>query len=261
MVSSPYPGMNPYLEAPGIWESFHHSFIVYTAAALNRVLPASYVAVVEEWLQVLPPPHGFRPDVVIGEAPVGNVALLERATETADAPFIVEALENAPRQRFVNIVRAHDQSEVIATLEVLSHANKTLGRDRDAYLRKQNVICASDTHLIEIDLLRAGVPTLAVPLERLDAAPYDYLLCLHRGGTGARYEVWPVTLQQPLPRIAVPLETPLPDVVLDVQAVLERAYDEGAYARLLDYSKEPVPPLSPEYAAWSDALLKAQGLR
>ncbi len=125
MASSPFPGINPYLEAPGIWESFRHNLIVYTAAALNRVLPAAYVAV-------------------------------------------VKALEDEPRQRFVNVVRAHDASEVIATLEYLSHANKTPGQNRDASLRKQRAVCDSDTHLIEIDLLRAGPPTLAVPLERLD---------------------------------------------------------------------------------------------
>ncbi|HLK60702.1 MAG TPA: DUF4058 family protein [Chthonomonadaceae bacterium] len=264
MAKSPFPGMDPYLEAPGIWESFHHSLIVYTAAALNRVLPAPYVAIVEEWLHILPPRQSIRPDVVIGDAPapsLGNVALLERTTVTGDAPIIVEALEDEPRRRFVNVVRAHDASVVLATLEYLSHANKAPGRDRYAYLRKQRAICASDTHLIEMDLLRAGSPTLAVPLERLDDTPYDYLCCLHRGGTGARYEIWPATVQQSLPHISVPLEAEVPDVILDVQAVLERAYDEGAYARLLDYSREPVPPLSAENAAWANALLKAQGLR
>jgi len=189
MAHSPFPGMNPYLEAPGIWESFHHSMIVYTAAALNRVLPANYVAVVKEWLHVIPPRHGIRPDVAIEDAPVpagaaGKTALLERSKVITDAPIIIEALEDAPHQRFVNVVHAYNSSQVIATLEILSHANKSPGRDRDAYLRKQRAVCSSDTHLVEIDLLRARSPTVAVPLERLDATPYDYLLCLHRGETG-----------------------------------------------------------------------------
>ena len=55
-------------------------------------------------------------------------------------------------------------------------------------------------------------------------------------------------IEQPLPRIAVPLEAGFPDTILDVQAVLERAYDEGAYVRRLDYSKAPAPPLSAENA-------------
>ena len=86
MASSLFPGMNPYLEAPGVWESFHHNLIVYTAAALNRVLPAPYVAVVKEWRHVLPPRQGIRPDVVIGDAPaplssLGSVALMKIAME------------------------------------------------------------------------------------------------------------------------------------------------------------------------------------
>lgn len=264
MAASPFPGMDPYLEAPGIWESFHHNLIVYTAAALNRVLPPAYVAVVEEWLHVLPPRQGIRPDVVIGDAPTpvgsrGNVALLEHNTVMGDTPLIVEALEDAPRQRFVNVVRAHDASEVIATLEYLSHANKSPGQGRDAYLRKQRAVCDSDTHLIEIDLLRAGPPTLAVPLERLDATSYDYLICLHRGGTGARYELWPATVQQSLPRISMPLEEGFVDAILDVKAVLECAYNEGAFSRLINYRAEPIPPLSGKNAEWADALLKEQG--
>src|SRR5205814_1059200 len=95
LAGSPFPGMNPYLEAPGVWESFHHTLIVYTAAALNRALPPDYVAVVEEWLRVIPNRQSIRPDVVIGDAPApvsgGTVATLERSTVSGDAPFIVEA--------------------------------------------------------------------------------------------------------------------------------------------------------------------------
>src|SRR5947207_2743419 len=98
--------MNPYLEAPGVWESLHHTLIVYTAAALNRVLPSLYVAIVEEWLRVIPNRQGIRPDVVIGDAPTparadGNVATLERNTISGDAPVIVEAPEAEPHHRFV----------------------------------------------------------------------------------------------------------------------------------------------------------------
>lgn len=39
----------------------------------------------------------------------------------------------------------------------------------------------------------------------------------------------------PLPRIRVPLADSEPDIVLDLQAVFERCYDEGAYTRRVDY--------------------------
>jgi hypothetical protein len=53
----------------------------------------------------------------------------------------------------------------------------------------------------------------------------------------------------------------MPDVVLDMQAVFDRNYEEGAYAEQIDYTQEPVPPLTGEDAAWADALLRERGLR
>jgi hypothetical protein len=265
-MPGPFPGMDPYLEASGVWESVHHTFIVYAAAALNLVLPPQYVAIVEEWLIVLPPRRRIQPDVALSEAPaapsLSGVAVVERPMLASDAPVIVEALrEDAPHQLYVNIVRVKDESEIITTLELLSHANKSPGKDRQAYRRKQAAVYASATHLIEIDLLRLGAHTVAVPLERLDAARYDYLACLHRGNTGPRFELWPVTVQQRLPRIRVPLEEEVPDAVLDLQAVLDRSYDEGAYARQIDYTGGAVPPLAAEDLRWADALLREKGLR
>jgi hypothetical protein len=53
------------------------------------------------------------------------------------------------------------------------------------------------------------------------------LPCLYRGGQGSRYEVWPIMLRQPLPRIAVPLRSDDADVGLDLQAIFSRCYDAG----------------------------------
>jgi hypothetical protein len=43
--------------------------------------------------------------------------------------------------------------------------------------------------------------------------------------------------------------------------VATQGYDRGRYAHRLDYRREPVPPLSPEDAAWADARLRQQGRR
>jgi hypothetical protein len=50
-------------------------------------------------------------------------------------------------------------------------------------------------------------------------------------------------------------------VVLDVQAVLDRCYDNGGYADRIAYRRPPSAPLSPEEAAWVDGLLRGKGLR
>jgi hypothetical protein len=46
-----------------------------------------------------------------------------------------------------------------------------------------------------------------------------------------------------------------------VQAVFDRCYDNGDYAGLIDYHKEPTAPLSPDEATWLNALLQERGLR
>jgi hypothetical protein len=76
-----------------------------------------------------------------------------------------------------------------------------------------------------------------------------------------RYEVYPMPLRQRLPAVRVPLRPADPDVVLDLQALVDRAYRAGAYGWTLDYRAEPVPPLGPDDAAWADDLLRAAGKR
>jgi len=46
-MSSPFPGMDPYLEDPDIWVGFHHSFADETKAQLNALLSPHYYADVE----------------------------------------------------------------------------------------------------------------------------------------------------------------------------------------------------------------------
>src|SRR5262249_40767339 len=43
-MKSPFPGMDPYIEACGFWEDFHNGLIESIAIALAAKLPANYVA-------------------------------------------------------------------------------------------------------------------------------------------------------------------------------------------------------------------------
>jgi uncharacterized protein DUF4058 len=52
-----------------------------------------------------------------------------------------------------------------------------------------------------------------------------------------------------------------PDLVLDLQAVFDRCYDEGPYARRVDYRREPSVLLPRADAEWADQLLRERGLR
>ena len=46
-MPSPFPGMDPYIEAPDIWPDFHHAFATEIRNALNRTMPKPYYARLE----------------------------------------------------------------------------------------------------------------------------------------------------------------------------------------------------------------------
>ena len=67
-------------------------------------------------------------------------------------------------------------------------------------------------------------------------------------------------LRERLPAVRIPLRQSDDDVPLELQPLIERAYDYGAYDDI-DYHRDPEPPLGPEDAAWADQLLRSKGLR
>ncbi len=47
-MPSPFPGMNPYLEAAGVWQDFHLSFIVKAADALAEQIAPKYFVTISD---------------------------------------------------------------------------------------------------------------------------------------------------------------------------------------------------------------------
>ena len=267
-MPSPFPGMDPYLEHPARWPGVHQRMITYMGEALNAVLPARYAADIGERLYVVQPARDIYPDVVVLEHPPGPRPMEQGiggvgVAVTSDPPWVVTLEPAEMREVFIEIVSLSDAAFVVAVIEVISPSNKAVGSEgRRLYLTKQSEILASQTHLIEIDLLRRGEHTVAPPQECLARrGRWDYLVSLHRGGQGQRYEVWAFTVRQRMPRIRVPLADGDPDVVLDLQAVFNRCYDQGPYTRRLDYHRDPLTPLGGDDAAWAAELLHERGLR
>ena len=102
---------------------------------------------------------------------------------------------------------------------------------------------------------------VAPPGELLTLPRFDYLACVSRAGDRRHVEVYAATLRERLPRIAIPLREPDPDVVLDLPSIFTQCYDNGAYAVRVDYEQPPPEPFRPEDEAWADALLRTAGLR
>src|SRR5207237_8192151 len=139
---------------------------------------------------------------------------------------------------------------LVASIEVVTPANKTPGNPgREKYLAKQREVLGGQAHLIEIDLLRGGTHATAVPrdLALEKAGPFDYHVCVHRFDRPNAFFVYPIRMEQSLPGIASPLLPGDPDVPLALQTVLDRAYDEGPYSRVVRYGEAPIiPPLRAE---------------
>ena len=265
---SPFPGMNPYLEKPARWTGFHNQYLGWLSGMLNHTMPERYFADVEERVYILPDEkRTYVHDVgVTLLAPAsrsgGGVAVADAADTHIDPSFCVSYYTETERELFLTIRDVENDDRVVTAIELLSPTNKDAHPGRDSYLNKQRDLLDSQTHFIEIDLLRAGTYTVAVPVEFLPhKSEWDYMVCLHRGGTDNVFDTWPTRLRNRLPRIAVPLDAGVPDVALDLQAALERCYEEAGYWRKIDYRGEPVPPLSPNDSAWADALLREKGLR
>jgi hypothetical protein len=64
-----------------------------------------------------------------------------------------------------------------------------------------------------------------------------------------------------LPRFRLPLAADDRDTVLDLQAAFVRSFDQGSFAKRIDYKRSPPPVLSEEDTKWLDALLKQHKLR
>ncbi|WP_395091793.1 DUF4058 family protein [Armatimonas sp.] len=251
-MPSPFPGMDPYLESPDYWRDVHSSFLVEVRVALNATLPLGFVARTEERLYVVEPDRSIYPDIAltrqIPERPTGVVG-----AAVIDKPIIYFAPPEEVRESFVEIRSVKQGGQVVTVIELLSLANKMSGRGREEYRRKQYDLLRSDVHFLEIDLLRAGEHTIALP--KLSEPGKEYLACLHRGDGSWRFVTWAFGLRDRLPRVAVPLTEELPDIALDLQEVFTAVYDGGRYGETIDYRQSPLPPLHSEDRDWAKAFL------
>jgi hypothetical protein len=257
-MPSTFPGMDPYLEEPSQWPGVHQRLITYMADAMQPHVRPRYHVLIGERVYIAEPPQSYYPDVTLVRYPAQPAPAESGVAVTApDAPTAVgDYLDEAQRQPFIEIVHANSGA-VVTIIEVLSPSNK-VGAGREEYVRKQKQILSSGTHLVEIDLLRGGEHTVACPKERLNL-PYHYLMCINRAAQG--WAVYCIPLQRRLPRIGIPLRRPDSDIVLDLQEIFNRCYDNGGYEDFTDYRRAPTPLLGFSDAEWAEMWLTEKGKR
>lgn len=263
-MPSPFPGMDPCLEEPGLWPDVHHGIISEMQAQLNRSLRPRYHVRIEERVYISdesdPGRRVIVPDLRIAGTPSNYDLPVPPVSETvaiAEPLLMTTMFEEEIHEARLEIIDRQQQL-VVTVIEILSPTNKVMrSRGMDSYEAKRQEVLTSPSHLVEIDLLRAG--------ERIyvkeTLPPTDYLIHVSRREQRPQGLVWPLQMTQPLPRIRIPLKAEDPDVELDLQQVLNTAYDRAAYDLDVDYRAAPKIPLSDKMARWADELLRAKGLR
>ncbi|MDM8521225.1 DUF4058 family protein [Anaerolineales bacterium HSG6] len=247
-MPSPFPGMDPYLEAPARWSGVHQRLMTYISDTIQPRISPKYSTHLGERVYLLEPERSIYPDVTLverrptmpfsGGVAVAEVTLLE--------PLVLALPYEELRQPYIEIVH-NSSGQVVTVLEVLSPANKT-GSGHEKYLKKQAEVLNSEAHLVEIDLLSQGQWSIAWPEELKDSVPkHRYIICVNRGyNLRERYELYPLQLADKLPHFAIPLKANDPDVGLNLAAVFDKCYDNGGYTDFVDYSQPSPVPLSKE---------------
>ena len=221
-MKSPFPGMDPYLEA--FRGDLHTTLITYARDMLQPQMPSGLRARIQE-------------QEVVGEE---------------------------PPQRFLTILGTRPSNRLITLVDVVI-ANFLSKKGYVTYIKRRLESLKKGANLVEIDLTcrrRKAIVGTVFPPGSGQPCPLDSSVAsVSRLRPSFKREMFRITLRERLPAIPIPLREGDADACLDLQALLDLAYEKADYGFDIDYRKDPVPPLQGDDAAWADALLREKGLR
>jgi hypothetical protein len=262
-MKSPFPGMDPYLQQH--WGDVHTSLVTYARDQLQAGLPAGLIARAQERVYLEredEPDRSFYPDVLVVERPKRKGAAVSSRGDIALAEPVIINLRSEPiTERYIEILDARTGKRVITVIEFVSPTNKIPGHGYDLYRQKQAEAEQAGVSLVEIDLILGGKRVLSVPLSRIKFRYRTrYQAIVRRGWKWQEAEVYPLPLHERLSTIPVPLRQRDRDAPLNLQALIDKAYQIGCYDDI-DYQEDADPPLEGHDAEWADALLRKAGKR
>ncbi|MFO0967934.1 MAG: DUF4058 family protein [Gemmataceae bacterium] len=246
-MASPFPGMDPYLEEPGIWEDLHTTLIVAIRADINPRLPKGYIAATDRhvWIEGARPRKRRKrsPDVYVvkdRKRPGGAAPALLTAPRTISLPVV-----ERKGKPYVKIVDTRER-RVVTVLELLSPTNKKAGEHYAEYVAKREEYLASGVNMVEINLLCGGQPP---PLGELEGEELAYYILVCRAPDQPEAKVWPFTVRDPIPEFPIPLSSGA-EIAFKLKPCLDRAYEEARFGDEVDYARPPVPPFASGEAQW-----------
>ena len=254
-----FPGMDPWLEHPARWLGVHNSLIAAIRDELaSKVAPRYFVDIEQHSYLVLLAGELFlsRPDTVIGRTKSRRPLPRPLESSASAAVGVLELDVKVPVKDRVDEwyleIRAVGTGKLITVIEVLSPTNKSHSAGRKTYCKNRNRIFASNTNLVEIDLLRAGKP---MPIVTREPVKSDYRIMISRSKSRPRAKLLAFGVCQASPAVPIPLLPKDPEPSLDLNGVLHALYERARFDLRLDYANPPVPPLSEDDAEWARAIV------
>ena len=227
-MASPFPGMDPYLEDEKRWPTFQ-----------PLLVHALY--------QMLLPGLMDRYRARVGEREY-----------TSEEALFTSVVRQEHKEAFIE-VRQRSDGRLITLLEAISPANKITCEGRRLYRCRRDEVKRMNANVVEIDLVLQG-PSLIDCTK--DVPPsWDYAVVVTRWTHPDRYEVYSATLPKRLPRFRVPLASDDRDTVLDLQAAVAKAFDQGGFCKTIDFTRDPATHLTDENRKWLIERLKEEKLR
>lgn len=204
-MPSPFPGMDPYLEAPTLWPVFHHQLI----AAIYQILLPS-----------------------LAERYRARVAARSFTTEV---PLFTSVLRETHTQEYLEI---HDRADgsLVTLIDAPSPCNKLTPVGSTHYLETRQTAEAARANIVEIDLTTQGTPFWEPTAH--DLPEHDYTLSISRGTRRGHREIYTASVLKRLPKFKLPLAIDDRDGALDLSDGVRRAYDVGRFERVIDYHAE-----------------------
>ncbi len=251
-MTSPFPGMDPYLEGY-LWPDVHNRLANVVAELLAPQISPKYVARIELYTV-----SDTLPQEEIGIM-YPDVEVLKNNTKTQEpplsypshhdklSPITISLPEIQAIEVRIPVVEIKDRgnNQLITAIEILSPVNKrTPGLI--PYRQKRQTLHSIGVHILEIDLLRRGTRPFNHPL----LPDQHYIVSLLRA-EGAETDIWGFDVQDLLPVVPVPLLADDPDAMLDLGEAMNIIYKRSLYHLSIDYSNlPPNPPFTEKELDW-----------
>ncbi|NEQ50033.1 MAG: DUF4058 family protein [Leptolyngbya sp. SIO3F4] len=259
-----FPGMNPYLEHPDLWPTIHPQFVAALASCLKKEVSNRYNIIIRKRVYRV----SGEDSLVVGQSAKKiklsglKEASSSRSSHKSSQPIPTYiAVPQTIQEDYIEIID-HQIGTTVTIIEVLTPQKKRPGRGRENYEQRCEAIFGSDTHFVEIDLLRGWEPISAY-----GPSDTDYQVLVSRSDQRPKAELYTWQVNAPIPFLTLPLGRPQDGeeaqayCTVDLKQALNDVCSSSVHTLSINYERDPIPPLPKDASHWLANLLEQSGLR